>query len=79
MRRSRTTPRIELLRNLLAADGSIWIAIDDNEVHYLKVLCDEVLGRSHFLANIVWQSKDTPGNDSTGLAQTHNRACDASR
>jgi adenine-specific DNA-methyltransferase len=64
--------RLELLRSLLAADGSIWIAIDDNEVHYLKVLCDEVLGRSHFLANVVWQSKDTPGNDSTGLAQTHN-------
>ncbi len=64
--------RLELLRNLLSGEGSIWIAIDDNEVHYLKVLCDEVFGRRNFLANVVWQSKDTPGNDSAGLAQTHN-------
>ena len=64
--------RLELLRRMLTKDGSLWIAIDDNEVHYLKVVCDEVLGRNNFLANVVWQSKDTPGNDSTGLAQTHN-------
>lgn len=65
-------PRMVLLRELLAEDGSLWIAIDDNEVHYLKVLCDEVFGRANFLANIVWQSKDTPGNNSSGIAQTHN-------
>src|SRR3990170_9132649 len=35
-------PRIELLRNLLSEDGSIWISIDDDECHYLKVLCDEI-------------------------------------
>lgn len=64
--------RLQLLRELLALDGSLWIAIDDNEVHYLKVLCDEVFGRSNFVGNIVWQSKDTPGNDSRGIAQTHN-------
>lgn len=38
-------PRLELLRNLLSHDGSIWISIDDDESHYLKVLCDEVFGR----------------------------------
>ena len=64
--------RLELIRELLTTDGSLWIAIDDNEAHYLKVLCDEVFGRANFLANVVWQSKDTPGNDSTGFAQTHN-------
>ena len=64
--------RLELIRRLLSEDGSLWITIDDNEAHYLKVLCDEVFGRREFLANIVWQSKDTPGNNSTGLAQTHN-------
>lgn len=64
--------RLEIIRNLLAVDGSLWITIDDNEVHYLKVLCDEVLGRREFIANLVWQSKDTPGNNSVGLAQTHN-------
>lgn len=65
-------PRLELLRELLSEDGSIWLSIDDNEAHYLKVLGDEIFGRQYFVANIVWQSKDTPGNNSTGIAQTHN-------
>src|ERR1700682_4411618 len=47
--------RLELLRRLLSEDGSIWITIDDNEAHYLKVLCDEIFGRSNFVANVVWQ------------------------
>ena len=64
--------RLLIFEKLLAEDGSIWIAIDDNEAHYLKVLCDEVFGRSAFIANIVWQSKDTPGNNATGIAETHN-------
>ncbi|MDR0637279.1 MAG: site-specific DNA-methyltransferase [Treponema sp.] len=64
--------RMELLYKLLSKDGSIWITLDDSEVHYLKIVCDEICGRSNFLANIVWQSKDTPGNNSTGIAQTHN-------
>ena len=64
--------RLELLDELLTEDGSLWISLDDNEVHYLKVLCDEIIGRRNFLANIVWQSKDTPGNNSSGIAQTHN-------
>ena len=46
--------RLELLRNLLTLDGSIWITIDDNEAHYLKVLCDELVGRSNFVASVVW-------------------------
>lgn len=65
-------PRLELLRQLLAEDGSIWVSIDDNEAHYLKVIMDEVFGRSNFIGNVVWQSKDTPGNNSTAIAQTHN-------
>ena len=64
--------RITILHSCLSDDGALWIAIDDNEVHYLKVLCDEIFGRQNFLANIVWQSKDTPGNNSSGIAQTHN-------
>lgn len=65
-------PRMELLRDLLSEDGSIWITLDDNESHYFKVICDEIFGRSNFIANIVWQSKDTPGNNATGIAETHN-------
>jgi len=64
--------RLELIKTLLSVDGSLWITIDDNEVHYLKVLCDEIFGRNCFIANIVWQSKDTPGNNSSGIAETHN-------
>ncbi len=43
--------RLEMLRRLLADDGSLWITIDDNEAHYLKVLCDEIFGRKNFVAN----------------------------
>ena len=43
--------RLEIQRNLLATNGSIWITVDDNESHYLRVLCDEVFGRSNFVAN----------------------------
>ena len=50
-------PRLELLRELLAEDGSIWVSIDDNEAHYLKVIMDEVFGRSQFIASNVWQKR----------------------
>ncbi len=66
--------RLEIIRTILSEDGSLWISIDDNEAHYLKVLCDEIFGRSNFIANIVWQSKDTPGNNASEIAQTHNHA-----
>ncbi len=52
--------RLELLRNLLQPDGSIWINIDDNEAHYLKVLLDEVFGRMNFVANVLWQKRTSP-------------------
>ncbi|NCT67444.1 MAG: site-specific DNA-methyltransferase [Rhodanobacteraceae bacterium] len=48
-------PRLVLLRDLLAEDGSIWVTIDDNEAHYLKVIMDEVFERSNFVADIAWQ------------------------
>ena len=50
-------PRLELLRDLLAEDGSIWVSIDDNEAHYLKVVMDEVFGRENFVATVVWQKR----------------------
>ena len=63
--------RLELLRNLLAEDGSIWISIDDNEAHYLKVLCDEVFGRKNFVANVIWEKKFSPQNDAKWLSDNH--------
>ncbi len=50
-------PRLELLRELLSEDGSIWVTIDDNEAHYLKVIMDEIFGRKNFVANVVWQKR----------------------
>ena len=65
-------PRLELLRELLAADGSIWVTIDDNEGHYLKVIMDEVLGRKNFVANIVWQKRTSRENRAAvGSAHDH--------
>ena len=52
-------PRLEMLRDLLAEDGSIWVSIDDNEGHYLKVVMDEVFGRGNFVAHVVWQKSHT--------------------
>lgn len=52
--------RLEILRNLLSEDGSIWISIDDNEAHYLKVICDEVFGRAKFVASMIWQKRYAP-------------------
>ncbi len=49
-------PRLVLLRELLAEDGSIWVAIDEREGHYLKVLMDEIFGRKKFIASIIWEN-----------------------
>ncbi len=64
-------PRLELLRSILAYDGSMWISIDDDESHYLKVLCDEVFGRRNFINNIVWQKKYTQSNDARWFSDNH--------
>lgn len=51
-------PRLQILWNLLDEEnGSLWISIDDNERDYLKVLCDELFGRSNFVASIIWQKR----------------------
>lgn len=49
--------RLEILRRLLAKDGSIWISIDDAEMPYLRVLMDEVFGRPSFIASNIWQKR----------------------
>jgi adenine-specific DNA-methyltransferase len=62
--------RLELLRVLLGLDGSLWISIDDNEAHYLKVLCDEIFGRECFIADISWKRRDGAPNDRK-IGSTH--------
>ncbi len=55
-------PRLVLLRDLLAEDGSLWVSIDDGEAHYLKVLMDEVFGRGNFVAEVIWQKRTSREN-----------------
>lgn len=63
--------RLELIRRLLSADGSLWITIDDNEAHYLKVLCDEVFGRRNFIASAVWQKVLSVKNSARHFSVDH--------
>lgn len=53
-------PRLELLRDFLREDGSIWITLDDNEIHYLKIIADEIFGRKNFLISVAWQKRTSP-------------------
>jgi adenine-specific DNA-methyltransferase len=63
--------RLEIIRRLLADDGSLWITIDDNECHYLKVLCDEVFGRANFVSNLIWEKADSPRNSARQFSTDH--------
>ncbi|MCQ4950414.1 site-specific DNA-methyltransferase [Bittarella massiliensis (ex Durand et al. 2017)] len=63
--------RLNILQALLSDDGSIWISIDDDEGHYLKVLCDEVFGRNNFVSTVVWEKKYTVANDAKWLSDNH--------
>ena len=60
--------RLELIRTLMAENGSLWITIDDNEGHYLKVLCDEIFGRKNFVRHVTWQKKYSVSNNFQGIA-----------
>lgn len=64
-------PRLEILRNLLSDVGSIWISIDDDEGHYLKVLCDEIFGRNNYINTVIWEKKYSPQNDAKWLSDNH--------
>ncbi len=62
--------RISLLAKFLTPDGSMWITIDDNECHYLKVLCDEIFGRANFVSSIAWE-KDQGRRGDTDISSAH--------
>ena len=63
--------RLVLLRNLLSDDGSIWISIDADESHYLKVLCDEIFGRKNFIDEVIWQRAFAPVNLKKTISRSH--------
>lgn len=64
-------PRIKLLHDLLSDDGAIFISIDDNEVHHLMHLMDEIFLAKNFVTNIIWQKKYTQSNDAKFFSNTH--------
>lgn len=71
--------RLETIRRLLSDDGSLWITIDDNEAHYLKVLCDEVFGRDNFVSNVIWEKADSPRNSARQFSTDHDHVLVFSR
>ena len=64
--------RLEVAKELLSRDGTIFVNLDDGEAHYCKVLLDEVLGRECFVANVVWRSSDNSNNDAKRFSTDHN-------
>ena len=64
-------PRLELLKHLLSNDGSIWISIDDDEGHYLKVLCDEIFGRNNYVNTVIWEKKYAPQGNAQWFTDSH--------
>ncbi len=64
-------PRLELLRELLAEDGSIWVSIDDNEAQYLKVVMDEMFGRKNFTDTVIWRKNYSPKSSARHFSSDH--------
>ncbi len=62
--------RVDQINRLLCDSGSLWITIDDNEAHYLKVICDEIFGRQNFVATCVWE-KDKGGRGDADISLSH--------
>jgi len=64
-------PRLALLREFLSEDGAIFISIDDNEVHGLRMLLDEIFGSTNFIATVIWHKMDSPKNVAIHLSEDH--------
>jgi adenine-specific DNA-methyltransferase len=64
-------PRLDILKNLLHEEGSLWITLDENEIHYMKVMCDEIFGRKNFIISVIWNSRKSKQND-TLISLAHN-------
>ena len=63
--------RLKVARELLTDDGIIYIHCDDSENAYLKILCDKIFGREHFITNLIWRKKAGGANDSNDIAVEH--------
>jgi adenine-specific DNA-methyltransferase len=63
--------RLLLIKDLLASDGSVWVHLDDAEVHRMRCLMDEVFGGENFVATVVWQKADSPRMDAKQFSSSH--------
>ena len=64
-------PRLALFREFLREDGAIFVSIDDVEVANVRLVLDEIFGRTNFIANVVWQKKQSPQSDAINLSDMH--------
>lgn len=64
-------PRLQLLKDLLAEHGTIWVSINDIEASRLKTAMDEIFGEENFVADCIWQKRFSPSNDAKYLSETH--------
>jgi adenine-specific DNA-methyltransferase len=64
-------PRLVLLRELLADTGSIWMTLDDNEVHRARMVLDEIFGEENFVASCIWHKMDSPKNTAEFFSEDH--------
>lgn len=64
-------PRLFMARNLLSADGVIFVSIDDHESHYLRIIMDEVFGPENFVCSFVWEKRYAPAPDAQDVAYVH--------
>ena len=62
-------PRLVLLRELLSEKGSIWITLDDNEMHHAREMLDEIFGAENFVATCIWHKMDSPRNSPATMAE----------
>ena len=63
--------RMEVCRDIMNVRGSIWISLDDREVHYAKVLLDGIFGRENFISSVIWEKKYAPQNDAKYFSDNH--------
>ncbi|NWG07844.1 MAG: site-specific DNA-methyltransferase [Chloroflexi bacterium] len=64
-------PRLVLLREMLQENGAIFISIDDNEVHSLRYIMNEIFGAQNYIATVIWQKMDSPKNTAIHLSEDH--------
>ena len=64
-------PRLRLAKNLMTDDGIIFISIDNNEIHNMRKICDEIFGEENFIEEIIWKNKYGSGAQTRGFIEVH--------